>query len=172
MDNQIERNQKNPKATFRIFLCADFEKFRHKLTNLLLLKMKIALDLPEYPELKNLDIKGYLIAKLYEDGLLSVGQSSEVLGWSKEQFLENCVHYINGGKFSVNRELITFCQTLRHNHQDDAIVIDDNETPIKIDDLQTFLDEILNIYFTSSYEYLDKYNEIKSNRSVEGLIDL
>ncbi len=90
----------------------------------------------------------------------------------KEQFLENCVHYINGGKFSVNRELITFCQTLRHNHQDDAIVIDDNETPIKIDDLQTFLDEILNIYFTSSYEYLDKYNEIKSNRSVEGLIDL
>ena len=26
----------------------------------------------------------------------------------KEQFLENCVHYINGGKFSVNRELITF----------------------------------------------------------------
>jgi predicted HTH domain antitoxin len=51
--------------------------------------MKIVLDLPEYPELKNLDIKGYLIAKLYEDGLLSVGQSSEVLGWSKEQFLEN-----------------------------------------------------------------------------------
>ena len=57
----------------------------------------------------------------------------------KEQFLENCVHYINGGKFSVNRELITFCQTLRHNHQDDAIVIDDNETPIKIDDLQQSL---------------------------------
>ena len=57
----------------------------------------------------------------------------------KEQFLENCVHYINGGKFSVNRELITFCQALRHNHQDDAIVIDDNETPIKIDDLQQSL---------------------------------
>ena len=51
--------------------------------------MKIVLDLPEYTELKNLDIKGYLIAKLYEDGLLSVGQASEVLGWSKEQFLEN-----------------------------------------------------------------------------------
>ena len=51
--------------------------------------MKIVLDLSEYTELKNLDIKGYLIAKLYEDGLLSVGQASEVLGWSKEQFLEN-----------------------------------------------------------------------------------
>ena len=51
--------------------------------------MKIVLDLPEYPELKNLDFKGYLIAKLYEDGLLSVGQSADALGWSKEQFLEN-----------------------------------------------------------------------------------
>ena len=51
--------------------------------------MKIVLDLPENPELKNLDVKGYLIAKLYEDGLLSAGQSADTLGWSKEQFLEN-----------------------------------------------------------------------------------
>ena len=51
--------------------------------------MKLILDLPEYPELKNLDLKGYLIAKLYEDGLLSVGQSADALGWSKEHFLEN-----------------------------------------------------------------------------------
>lgn len=51
--------------------------------------MKIVLDLPENPELKNLDVKGYLIAKLYEDGLLSVGQSADALGCNKEHFLEN-----------------------------------------------------------------------------------
>jgi hypothetical protein len=51
--------------------------------------MKIVLNLPEFPELKNLDIKGYLIAKLYEDRLLSVGQSAEALDTSKEQFLKN-----------------------------------------------------------------------------------
>jgi hypothetical protein len=51
--------------------------------------MKIVLDLLEYPDLKNLDIKGYLIAKLYEDRLLSVGQSAEALDTSKEQFLKN-----------------------------------------------------------------------------------
>ena len=51
--------------------------------------MKLILDLPEYPELKNLDLKGYLIAKLYEDGLLSGGQSAEALGCNKEHFLEN-----------------------------------------------------------------------------------
>ena len=51
--------------------------------------MKIVLDLPENPELNNLDVKGYLFAKLYEDGILSLGQSAEALGTSKEQLLEN-----------------------------------------------------------------------------------
>jgi hypothetical protein len=89
-----------------------------------------------------------------------------------EQFLENCVHYLNGGKFTVNRDLITFCHTLIQNKQTEAIIIDDNETPIKVEDLQKFTDDILDIYFTTTYEYLDSYNEIKSNRSVEGLINL
>jgi predicted HTH domain antitoxin len=51
--------------------------------------MKLILDLPEYPEFKNLDVKGYLFSKLYEDGILSLGQSAEALGTSKEQLLEN-----------------------------------------------------------------------------------
>lgn len=89
-----------------------------------------------------------------------------------EQFLENCVHYLNGGKFSVNRELMNFCHTLLQNEQTSAVLIDDNGSPVMVDDLQTFSDEILNIYFTNSYEYLDKYNEIKKNRTVKGLVDL
>ncbi len=44
--------------------------------------MKLILDLPEYPEFKNLDVKGYLFAKLYEDGILSLGQSADALGTS------------------------------------------------------------------------------------------
>lgn len=90
----------------------------------------------------------------------------------KEQFLENCVHYLNGGKFSINKELITFCHTLLLKEQTSAILIDDNEAPIEVSDLQTFLDDILDIYFKTSYEYFDKYNEIKKNRGIQGLIDL
>lgn len=89
-----------------------------------------------------------------------------------EQFLENCVHYLNGGKFSVNRDLITFCHALLQNHQTETVLIDDNDTPVEVRDLQKFLDDILNIYFTNAYEYLDKYNEIKKNRTVKGLVDL
>jgi hypothetical protein len=89
-----------------------------------------------------------------------------------ERFLENCVHYINGGKFVVTRELINFCHTLMQNHQTSAVLIDDNNTPVEIENLEKFLEDILDIYFTNSYEYLNKYNEIKRQRSVKGLIDL
>lgn len=90
----------------------------------------------------------------------------------REQFLENCVHYLNGGKFSVNRDLITFCQTLVTREQASAVLIDDNDTPIEVDDIDKFLDDILDIYFTTTYEYFDKFNQIKKNRTVEGLVNL
>ena len=89
-----------------------------------------------------------------------------------EQFLENSIHYLNGGKFSVNRELINFCHTLMQNSQSQAVLIDDNNIPISIDNLEEFLTDLLDIYFKASYEYLDKYNEIKASRKVEGLVDL
>lgn len=91
---------------------------------------------------------------------------------AKEQFLESCVHYLNGGRFSINRELITFCSTLISSNQESAVLIDDNDMPIEVQDLQTFLDDILDIYFKASYQYLDKYNEIKKNRKIEGLVNL
>lgn len=47
--------------------------------------MKVVLELPEKPELKNLDVTGYLIAKLYQDGLLSAGQAAQVLGITHTQ---------------------------------------------------------------------------------------
>jgi hypothetical protein len=53
------------------------------------MKMKVVLELPEKPELKNLDVTGYLIAKLYQDGLLSAGQAAQVLGITQTKFLES-----------------------------------------------------------------------------------
>lgn len=90
----------------------------------------------------------------------------------REQYLESCMHYLNGGKFSVTRELVNFCHMLVESGQDDAVIIDDNDTPIKVDSVKDFLNNILDIYFTSSNEYLDKYNALKINRSIEGLVDL
>tara|TARA_Y200000002_G_scaffold160176_1_gene132316 strand:+ start:511 stop:858 length:348 start_codon:yes stop_codon:yes gene_type:complete len=89
-----------------------------------------------------------------------------------EKFLENCVHYVNGGKFNVNRDIINFCHTLIQNGQKSAILLDDNNTPIEVKELEDFLDEILSIYSKNMNEYLQKFNEIKKNRSVEGILNI
>lgn len=89
-----------------------------------------------------------------------------------EQFLENSIHYINGGKFSVTRDLINFCKTLIDYNQTEVILIDDNNSPIEIKELSEFFESLLNIYFTNVNNYYTEYNKIKSKRSVEDLIDL
>ena len=89
-----------------------------------------------------------------------------------EKFLENSVYYEQGGKFAVNKELINFCHTLLQNNQTSAVFIDDNNTPVEIEDLQEFSDKILDVYFTTVNEYLFKFKEIKEKRTSEGLLNI
>jgi len=58
------------------------------------------------------------------------------------------------------------------NKQDSVILIDDNATPVEVVDLEKFLEDIMDIYFTTTNEYFVKYNEIKKQRSVKGLVEL
>lgn len=49
---------------------------------------KITLNIPSSIDTKQFDVSVYLAAKLYEDGLLSAGQASEMVGMSKRGFVE------------------------------------------------------------------------------------
>jgi len=51
-------------------------------------------------------------------------------------------------------------------------LIDQNENPVLIPDLNGFRDEILDRYFTSTYEYHEEYEKIKSSRTVEKLLKI
>lgn len=50
--------------------------------------MTIQLDLPESITLSDLDLKMIIASKLYEDGTLSSGQASLLVGLSKRDFLD------------------------------------------------------------------------------------
>ena len=108
---------------------------------------------------KALDFSNYMITLNNQRNLLH------------EKFLENCVHYINGGKFNVTQELINFCHMMVNTGQESIVLIDDNNSPIQIEDLDDFLENITAIYFKNTNEYLVKFNEIKQKRSVEGLLE-
>tara|TARA_Y200000002_G_scaffold376474_1_gene380378 strand:+ start:2277 stop:2624 length:348 start_codon:yes stop_codon:yes gene_type:complete len=107
---------------------------------------------------KALDFSNYMVTLNNQRNLLH------------EKFLENCVHYINGGKFNVTKELINFCHMMVSTDQESIVLIDDNNSPIQIEDLEGFLEDIIALYFKNTNEYLVKFNEIKQKRSVEGLL--
>lgn len=91
----------------------------------------------------------------------------------KEKFESKLTYGCNGGIFKIDRGLICFVQfLLDKNKSKDVPIIDDNGNPILINDLEDFMTEILDRYFSVSNEYFDEYQKIKKSRTVEKLIDL
>ena len=89
----------------------------------------------------------------------------------KEKYYTDCVYYHSGGTFGITKELITFIKSLIDlGNIENIIVIDDNDLPIRIDDLKKFLDDIIDQYFIASNSYYNDYQLLKKNRSVEALV--
>jgi hypothetical protein len=109
---------------------------------------------------KALDISNYMVTLNNQKRLL------------QEQYQENLIYYFNGGQFTITQQLISFCQSLIAMSQPSTILIDDNKTPIEIENLNDFSQELCSKYFEASNKYLTEYNKIKSNRSVESIMDL
>lgn len=91
----------------------------------------------------------------------------------KEKIEAKLTYGCNGGIFKIDRSLITFVQLLIDQGRLSGVpLIDSNENPILIDNLETFRDEILDRYFTATLEYYEQYQDLKKSRSVEKLLDL
>lgn len=89
----------------------------------------------------------------------------------REKYDEDLLYFANGSQFTVSRELITFVGLMIDKDQETLILTDDNGIPSKVDDVNEFYDNILDVYFSASNEYFAKYEALKSNRSVEKLIE-
>lgn len=91
----------------------------------------------------------------------------------KEKINAKLTYGCNGGLFKIDQSLITFVQMLIDQGRTENVpIIDINENPILIVNLNDFRDEILDRYFTATYEYLEEYQKIKSSRTVEKILDL
>ena len=90
-----------------------------------------------------------------------------------EEYNQQLVHYINGATFKVEPDLISFIKTLIDlGHTTNVVLIDGNNFPVLVDDLQEFLDDITNLYIEATKEYADKYNEIRIKRKISDIVEL
>jgi hypothetical protein len=91
----------------------------------------------------------------------------------KEKIEAKLTYGINGGIFKIDRSLISYVQMLVDQGRIEGVpLIDSNENPILIENLEDFRDEILDRYYTTTLEYYEQYQELKKSRSVEKLLDL
>jgi len=90
----------------------------------------------------------------------------------KEKNAAKLTYGHNGGLFKINQTLLNFVQTLCSMQRTKNIVlIDANENPVLVEDLENFQEEIFDRYFTSTLEYYNEYKELSKKRSVERLLD-
>jgi hypothetical protein len=91
----------------------------------------------------------------------------------REKIDQELTYGFNGGIFKIDRSLLSFVQMLiDQNRVNDVPLLDINDVPIMIPDMQKFRDNILDRYFSSLYNYYEKDQEIRKSRTVEKLADL
>jgi hypothetical protein len=89
----------------------------------------------------------------------------------KEQYHTECIHYHSGGTFTISKDLITFTKVLIDlGNIENVVLIDDNELPIRVENLNKFLEDIVDQYFIASNSYYTDYQLLKKNRNVEALV--
>jgi len=88
----------------------------------------------------------------------------------KDKALAELVIAYNGGIFTVDRTLIGFINSIKD--YGSAVILDDNEYPVEIEDLEAFSSKVLSAYFEVTNRYLTDYNEIKQKRTAAKLVDL
>jgi len=90
----------------------------------------------------------------------------------KDQFRENTIHYFNGGQFTITKDLVTFVNMLvDKDNVHDIVLIDDNEMPVVISDLEEFLSNIIDQYFSAANKYHAEFQQLIKNRSTETLVE-
>ena len=70
----------------------------------------------------------------------------------------------------MNKELINFVKLLVDTGNDTGVIlIDDNDVPVEISNLNDFFETVMNKFFTANNEYYTEYQKLRKQRSVEGI---
>jgi hypothetical protein len=84
-------------------------------------------------------------------------------------FLQTLHH--KSGTFIANEILIGFVDTLLRNGKKSAVIVDTNDNPIEIDDLEEFNDLLISAYIEASNEYKVQMDKVVKSRNIKKIMD-
>ncbi len=77
-----------------------------------------------------------------------------------------------GGSFTVNQSLISFMNFVVSSGKTEISLLDKNDIPIHIDDTEKFLDEVSSLYFEVVNDYYNEYQQLRSSRKIEKVLEI
>jgi hypothetical protein len=86
-----------------------------------------------------------------------------------QKFKDQCIVAQDGGLFLLTPEFLSAIENIT---EDSQWVLDMNQNPILIDNIADFYKRSYNVYYTALSDYGTKFNQLKSQRSVETILDL
>ena len=77
-----------------------------------------------------------------------------------------------GGSFTVDQSLISFMNFVVSSGKTEISLLDKNNVPIHIDDTEKFLDEVSSLYFEVVNDYYNEYQQLRSSRKIEKVLEI
>jgi hypothetical protein len=91
----------------------------------------------------------------------------------KEEYNQSLVFFYSGSSFKITKELISFIHTIRTvSNYNEFVLIDDAGIPVRIENLEKFLQDIIDVYMKTTYSFLVNYQKLKNSKNVESILDL
>ena len=86
---------------------------------------------------------------------------------------QNLLSYsTSGGSFTVNQSLISFMNFVVSSGKTEISLLDKNDIPIHIEDTEKFLDEVSSLYFEVVNDYYNEYQQLRSSRKIEKVLEI
>jgi len=87
----------------------------------------------------------------------------------EQKFKDQCIIVQDEGLFLITAEFLTSINNITELSQ---WVLDMNQRPIYIQDVANFYNRAYNIYYTALADFGTSFNQLKSQRSVESILEL
>ena len=93
----------------------------------------------------------------------------------KEKLKDRCeaqLNYaFNGGIFHISETLISFVDSFHRQGKQSMVMLDSNKTPVDIENLEDFYNQITTRWFESVNEYHRQHTDLANKRKVHKLVD-
>jgi hypothetical protein len=87
----------------------------------------------------------------------------------EQKFKDQCVVAQDGGLFLITAEFLAGVKNIKEESQ---WVLDMNQNPILIQNVANFYSRAYNVYYTALADFGTSFNQLKSQRSVESILEL